>query len=131
MSEAVNNVRVSHDWDDIKDCWMAFKLSDGSTDGTIYDSRSDAIRLVTNRADQYFFVALRSCIHGMTPKEATLVLAMTRVQADRGRYHPAETKTDPIMPITTEDYMAELVSTKQGMPWIVPELGTFLGGLAN
>lgn len=133
MSDIVNNVRMSNDWDDIKDIWMAFKLADGSSDGTLYDSRSDAIRMTTNKADRYFFLSMRACVHGMTPKEATQVLALTRVQSERGRYHPRtdDGGQEPIAPITTDDYMSELVSTKLGVPWVIPELGTRLGGGLN
>jgi|ERR1700733_56399 len=122
MANIVNNVRTSHDWDDVKNGWMAFKLEDGSCDGTIYDNKNDAVWYLRNKADKYFYLSLRQCMHGMTENEATRVLAMTRVQSDRGRYHPVpDDMRDPINPITMEDFRreAEIVVT-QGVPWMVP-----------
>ena len=128
MSDTVNNVRMSADWDNIKNGCMAFKLEDGTSDGTIYDTKDDAVWFLRNKASKYFYLALRQCMHGMTPREATQVLAMTRVQAERGRYNPTpEDMREPINPITTEDVMADLVSTKLGVPWITPNLGRILG----
>lgn len=127
MSDTVNNVRMSADWDDIKNGWMAFKLADGTTDGVSYDSRDDAIWYHRNKADKYFYLSLRQCMHGMTPREATQVLAMMRVQSERGRYNPQiGDRQESILPITTEDYQAELVSTKLGVPWVSPDLGRLL-----
>jgi hypothetical protein len=127
MSDTVNNVRMSADWDDIKNGWMAFKLEDGTSDGTIYDNKNDAVWYLRNKASKYFYLTLRNCMHGMSPREATQVLAMTRVQAERGRYNPVpDDMREPINPITTEDVMADLVSTKLGVPWISPSLGRIL-----
>jgi len=126
MSETVNNVRTSHDWDDIKNGWMAFALEDGTSDGTIYDSRDDAIRYHRNRAKKYFFLTLRQCIHGLSSREATMILAMTRVQSERGRYHPETTRSDPIMPLTRDTFTDEMISTKLNRPFIVPNLGVIL-----
>lgn len=126
MAEILNNVRMSHDWDDIKHAWMAFALEDGSSDGTVYDSRADAIRVNRNRSRKLFYVALRTIMHGITAHEATQILALTRVQSERGRYNPREDSQDPITPLTREDYAAELVSTKLGVPWVSPKLGELL-----
>lgn len=120
MSEIVNNIRSQHDWDDVKNSWLAFAFEDGSSNGTLYDTKEDAIRHLSNAARKHFFLSLRQCVHGMTPKEATLILAMHRVQAERGRYNPRQ--YDNIVPLTTEDYAAELVSTKLGHNWVLPEL---------
>lgn len=126
MSETVNNVRMSTDWNNVKDGWMAFALEDGTSDGTVYDSRDDAIRFHRNRAKKYFFVTLRQCIHGMSPKEATMMLAMLRVQVERGRYHPETDRSDPILPLTRETFQDELVSTKLNRGFIVPNIGVIL-----
>jgi hypothetical protein len=124
MSGIVNNVRHAADWDDLKNCWMAFKLEDGSSDGTVYDTKNDAVWYMRNKASKYFFLSLRQCIGGMSEGEATRVLALTRVQSERGRYNPKpDDMRDPIQPLTMEDYQNELVSTKLGMPWVSPALG--------
>lgn len=125
FAEIVSNIRMSNDWDDIKNSWIAVKLEDGSCDGTVYDTRAEAIKFNTNKANKYFYVALRNAIHGLTAKEATLMLAMVRTQAARGRYHP-EDQPDPIMPLSRETFNDELVSTKQGVPWIIPGIGNIL-----
>jgi hypothetical protein len=123
MSGVVNNVRHANDWDDIKNSWMVFKLEDGSSDGTIYDTKDDAVWYQRNKASKFFYLSLRQCMHGMSPKEATLILAMTRVQSERGRYNPTpEDLRDPINPITSEGVMADIMSTKMGLPWVSPAL---------
>jgi hypothetical protein len=124
MSDTINNVRLAEDWDDIKDVWMAFALEDGRSDGTLYATKNDAVWYLRNKAKKYFYLSMRSCMQGMSPKEATLVLAMTRVQSERGRYNPKpDDLRDPINPITTEDVLADIVSTKLGIPWVVPGMG--------
>jgi hypothetical protein len=127
MSDKINNVRMSSDWDTVKDGWMAFALQDGTSDGVVYDNRDDAIRHHRNRAKKYFFVTLRQCIHGMSSREATMMLAMVRVQSERGRYHPETDRSEPITPLTREVFNDELVSTKLNAPFIVPNLGRLLG----
>jgi hypothetical protein len=130
MAEIVNNVRTAADWDDVKSGWMAFKLEDGSCDGTVYDSKSDAVWYMRNKAAKYFYLSLRQCMHGLKPDEATRILAMTRVQSERGRYHPTpDDLSDPINPITREDFTNELIATKTGMPWISPNLARIVGSM--
>jgi hypothetical protein len=108
MADIVNNVRMSLDWSDIKHGFMAFTLADGQSDGTIYDTRDDAIRHHRNKASRYFYFSLREAAHGITSREAAQVIALTRVQAERGRYHP-EANLAPINPITMEDVISELM----------------------
>lgn len=132
MSETVNNVRLADDWDDVKSGWMAFALEDGRSDGTVYDSRDDAIRFHKNKARKFFYLTLRNCMHGITPKEATLALAAIRAQSERGRYHPEiEGSQDPILPLSREDYDNELMSTKLNQPYVIPNLGEYLDGIRN
>jgi hypothetical protein len=126
MSDTINNVRMSKDWDELKDGWMAFALEDGTSDGTVYDTRDDAIRFHRNRAKKYFYCALRQCIHGCSQREATMILALTRVQSERGRYHPETDRHDPIVPLTRDAFEDELVSTKLGKSFTVPDLGAIL-----
>lgn len=131
MSDTVNNVRMGEDWDNIKNGWMAFALENGASNGTVYDSRSDAIRYHRNKASKYFYLTLRQCMHGISPKEATLALAMCRVQLLRGRYHPENSLSDPISPITREDYYNELLSTKLNKPMVIPNLGEYIDSLRS
>lgn len=126
MSDTINNVRMSSDWSNIKDGWMAFALEDGTSDNVIYDNRDDAIRHHRNRAKKYFFVTLKQCIHGMSHREATMMLAMVRVQSKRGRYHPETDRQDPIMPLTRDTFKDELVSTALNHKFIVPNIGVIL-----
>jgi len=128
MSDTVQNVRHAADWDDIKNGWMAFRLEDGYSDGTIYDNKNDAVWYMRNKASKYFYLTLRNCMHGLSPKEATLILAMTRVQSERGRYNPVpDDLRDPINPITTEDVMAEL---SLSVPWVVPGMAERLNNVS-
>lgn len=113
MSDIVNNVRLAHDWSDISRSWMAFSLQDGHSDGNIYDTRDECVRFHRNRAQKYFYFSFRNAMHGISPREATVVLALTRVQADRGRYHP-EAPQDVINPVTMADVTQEMAE------WLTP-----------
>jgi hypothetical protein len=124
VSDIINNVRASRDWDEIKHGWMAFQLEDGTSDRIVYDTKSDAIRHHMNKAQKYYYVSLRECMAGCTPKEATAFLALVRAQSEQGRYHPEI--QDNIKPLLAEDFEAELASTKSGINWVNPHLAARL-----
>lgn len=115
VSDIVTNIRISQDWDAVKDGWMAFRLEDGWSDGVVYASRADVLRFHRNRADKYFYFSMKTAIAGLPPDHATMMLAMTRVQSLRGRYNPTEDSLDPIPRLTMEDYVSELFATAKGV----------------
>jgi hypothetical protein len=82
------NARITFmKWDEIQHAWMAFKLSDGSTDGNIYYSRREAIRhQVDERVCAY--LAFMNCPNGIKPSEAGRFLYFTEMAYKGGAVLP-------------------------------------------
>ena len=81
ISDAATLAWVFRGWDGSVGKWMAFKLEDGSTDHTVYDTKRDAILHVSNELNYAFFK-----LHpmGMTVCEAEIMLQFTRDAVKRG-----------------------------------------------
>jgi hypothetical protein len=81
-SDAINLHVTSLGWEATKK-WVAVRLSDGGSDGTLYDSRRDAIRHQLHE-QQCAYV----CIHpgGMNPCQAESYLRMQRQTYDAGAH---------------------------------------------
>jgi len=82
-SDTINLHRAFMNWDELKHKWIAFRLSDGGTDGTLYDSKKDAVSHQLNEF-QCFYVAFRSLAGGSTPREMTKFLQFCRDAYDAG-----------------------------------------------
>lgn len=63
--------------------WMAFRLSDGSSDGVLYDSKRDAVK---HQSDEFlcFYVSFRNCAMGTNAREVAMWLVMHRQAYDKG-----------------------------------------------
>lgn len=82
------NARITFmKWDEIQNSWMAFRLQDGSTDGTVYPTRRDAIRHQSNE-QQCCYLAFKNCPNGITVAEAGRFLWFTRKAYDAGMRLP-------------------------------------------
>ena len=70
-------------WDELKTKWMAIRLSDGSYDGTIYDSKRDAVR---HQIDEFLcaYVCFRNLPGGSSPREMEIFLKFNRDAYDAG-----------------------------------------------
>lgn len=81
ISDAATLAWTFHGWDGTVGRWMAFKLEDGSTDHTIYDTKRDAVRHVSNELNYAFFK-----LHpmGMSVCEAEIMLEFTRSAVKAG-----------------------------------------------
>lgn len=77
MSDIVNGKIVAHPFDEMKNSWMAFKLLDGSSDGNLYDSKSDAVR---HQLDEFSccYLFMRECMSGMSARDATIYMEFNR-----------------------------------------------------
>jgi hypothetical protein len=62
--------------------WFAVALSDGSSDYTLYDSKSDAIRHQKHNEMYYAYICIRP--HTMTVCEAEVYMSMQRRLYDSG-----------------------------------------------
>lgn len=61
---------------ELRHCVMAFRLQDGTTDGTVYESIADAKRF-TDQA-RYCYFAFLNVLGGANPEECALVLSFYR-----------------------------------------------------
>lgn len=87
ISDIVNAYLVFTPHDEIMTKWIAIKLSDGTTDGTLYDSRREAIRYQLS-ANQCAYLSFRNIANGITPSEAGRYLAWARGVAKAGGIMP-------------------------------------------
>lgn len=77
VSDHLNMVRLFHDWDDIKDKWMAFRLSDGGTDGVVYETRKDAVSYQFH--EQWCaYISFANLVGGAVPRECAIFMKFTR-----------------------------------------------------
>lgn len=79
--------------------WVAIRMSDGSSDGTLYDTRPDAIRHQLHESQSMYF---RIPPYGqfITPAEAETMLTYARSCYDAGRRVPDPQAPAPIQPLT-------------------------------
>lgn len=76
MSDAINARITFGSWE-LRNCWMAFRLQDGSTDGNIYDSKIAAINHVSDYKYWAFF-CFRNAMGGANPFDCQLFLDLHR-----------------------------------------------------
>lgn len=109
MSDAVNLAALNGDTGK----WLAFSLSDGSTDHTAYDSRSLAVYYHKWDADRFCYLQVPP--GGMQPKEAESYLNYFRQLYTAGArfYEPAFAM--PMMPLTKEDQNRQIQVLVKGI----------------
>lgn len=83
MSDALNMYRVNMPWEMVRDKWMAFKLSDGTSDGVLYDSKRDAVRHQFNEF-MCCYIAFVNLMGGATAQGCAVFLNFTRDAYDAG-----------------------------------------------
>lgn len=107
-SDAINLHRLVKPWDDIKHTWMAFRLSDGSSDGVLYDNRLDAVR---HQVDERLcaYVAMKSLQMGASPKDMAIYL-----QFHRDAYNAGMRLTDP----DQKDGGMDVLPTARRIDWL-------------
>lgn len=110
--EQVKNVAHHTTWEERVGSFLAIRLSDGSTDGTLYDSKQAAVRHVPDER-WYAFFAFRTAPAGFaSPKEAAIFLAYHRAAYDRGFRLPDPDSPaggpDLIMPTPEEHVLDQL-----------------------
>lgn len=80
VADQINGrLTFSNPWD-IKHCWMAFALQDGSTDGVLYDSVVDAKR----HTDEWktWYVCMGGVLGGTNARDCALMLVFHREARD-------------------------------------------------
>jgi hypothetical protein len=96
--------------------WIAVRLSDGTTDDTLYDSKQDAVRGQHHNEDYYAFVQVGPW--SFTPQYAETFLKINRRMYDKGlrladRDHSGGGR-DLIRRVTREDQFNQLRSMFRG-----------------
>jgi hypothetical protein len=105
-SDIINAYAVFTPWDELINCYVAIRLSDGGSDGSLYTSKRDAVR---HQTDEKLFAYYSYRFHGtsgVSPKDMQLFLDFHRQAYDKGfRLPDPDDKhggKDLIMPITNE-----------------------------
>ena len=82
-SDNINAFRTFVPWDELKHKWMAVRLSDGGYDGTLYDSKVEAVK---HQSNEFLcaYVAFKNLVGGATPKDMELFLKFNRDAYDAG-----------------------------------------------
>lgn len=78
-------------------CWLAVKLEDGRSDGTLYESRRDAVRHTHNRGKGWCYLKVGA--ESMGEKEALYVLNFFRQAYASGIVFAEE---EPVVPMLSE-----------------------------
>lgn len=111
LSDIVNSMVVLYPLDTIINSWIAVRLSDGGTDGVLYETRADAVRHQAHET-QCAYLSLRAAPAGMPINEAHVYLKF-----HRDAYNAGYVFTDPerpnggmdmYMPTPYEDVKAQI-----------------------
>jgi hypothetical protein len=114
LSDYVNNVCVFQPLDVVINSWIAVKLSDGSTDGVLYDTRREAVKH-QQYEKQCMYLSLRQAPGGMEVQAAYALLKLHRDAYNHPTHqvnfidpeHPTG-GTDIRVPIALEDVRSQL-----------------------
>lgn len=106
LSDYVNNLGTHKTHEELVNSWIAVRLSDGSWDGVLYDSRKAA---VSHQSDEFLcaYLSTRSAQSGMSVRDAHTFLAFHRAAYDAGFRLPdpdhANGGRELIPPVTRQD----------------------------
>jgi hypothetical protein len=104
FSDNVNALLTFSDAWEIRHSWIAVKLEDGSYDGTIYDTRADAIRHQSDERLCCYF-PIGNFASGLSALDAQLILDLQRHAYDAGMRITDEQTPDVFPSIGQVDVM--------------------------
>jgi hypothetical protein len=108
MSDAINQKVKDLGFSEVSRYTMAFRLDDGTTDGTLYTSMKEAKKHQKGDYNHYAYINLRSAMAGMPEREAFAFLSYARMAYDAGMRLPDPESTwgdhAPVMPLTNEEW---------------------------
>src|ERR1700750_372559 len=83
LSDIVNGYAVAYPSAMLESMWLAIRLSDGNTDGNVYECRRDAVR---HQPDEKLcaYLSLRAAPAGMTVRDAYAFMSYHRAAYDAG-----------------------------------------------
>jgi hypothetical protein len=76
-SAIVNGYITFMPWDELCRKWIAFRLSDGGSDGVLYDSKRDAVR---HQSDEFlcFYQSMRNMMGGANERDMAIFIKWNR-----------------------------------------------------
>lgn len=89
--------------------WLAIRLEDGRSDGTVYESRRDAVRHTQNKEKGWYYVKVGA--QSMSEREAIIVLQMARQAFKRGVIFAEEEPVVPMLSELTRPYIPRTLET--------------------
>jgi len=104
MSDYINLKIVSQPWEVLKNSWMAFRLADGSSDGVLYDTRTDAINHQLHETMCAYF-CMRNALGGANARDCQLFLDVHRQVYDAGGHFTEPQSPQLIMSTLGHDKM--------------------------
>ena len=111
LCDTVNNLGTHKTYEELVNGWIAVRLSDGTWDGVLYDTRHAA---VSHQSNEFLcaYLSTRSAQSGMTIKDAHTFLAFHRAAYDAGfRLPDPDHKNggrELIVPATKQDVRSQV-----------------------
>jgi hypothetical protein len=112
-SDIINGYYAYVKWEELKDNWIAIRLSDGGSDGNRYLSKREAVQ---HQSDEFLcaYISLRNCPNGVSPLEMERFLAFTRGAYDAGMRLPdpdaMDGGKDPFMDVAQYDRLRGIIN---------------------
>jgi hypothetical protein len=106
VSDVVNNLGTHKTFEELVNGWIAVRLSDGTWDGVLYDTRHSA---VSHQSNEFLcaYLSTRSAQSGMSIRDAHTFLAFHRAAYDAGFRLPDPDHSNGgkelIPPVTRQD----------------------------
>jgi hypothetical protein len=111
MCDLINLHLVANVPTDIRFKWMAFRLSDGTSDNVMYDTREDCIKHQLHESLCAYFTFM-NCLGGANPVDCQIFLNLHRQAYDAGmRLHEPEAP-QLLVPTRGHDDMRNLMRVK-------------------
>lgn len=111
FADGINGLLAFNQPWEIRNKFVAVRLSDGSVDSALYDTRDDAIRHQSN-PDHYFFLPIGNFGGGINKLDAELCLQVQR-KAHKAGFRVSDGPPDQITPFESGDLM--LAALRAGM----------------
>lgn len=77
-ADAINKAIAKQGWWEIRHRWIAIRLSDGDSDGVIYDTKQDAIRGQHNNEFTCAYLRFGNLSGGATARECAIMIKFHR-----------------------------------------------------
>jgi hypothetical protein len=112
LSDIVNSLVLIYPLEVLTRSWIAVRLSDGGTDGTLYDTRRDAVRHQAHET-QCAYIQLTAVMGGIQLQEAYTYLKFQEYVYDNPNFRMTDPEApnggmDMQIPLTNEDVRSQI-----------------------